>query len=79
MSAFQSPALRRLLLVPVVLLVSGLTARLQAQVAPAVGIRQNTPAVHAFTNARIVTAPGKVIESGTLVIRDGIIERVGAA
>ncbi len=37
-----------------------------------------TPRVHAFTNARIVTAPGRVIASGTLVIRDGVIEAVGA-
>ena len=49
------------------------------QVKPAVGIHQNTPSVHAFTNARIVTAPGKVIEKGTLVIRDGTIVAVGAS
>ncbi|MEM8933078.1 MAG: amidohydrolase, partial [Acidobacteriota bacterium] len=36
------------------------------------------PGVHALTGARIVTAPGQVIESGTLVVRDGIIEAVGA-
>ncbi len=45
---------------------------------PAEGIRKNTPAVHALTNARIVQAPGKVIEKGTLVIRDGVIQAVGA-
>jgi imidazolonepropionase-like amidohydrolase len=49
-----------------------------AQTEPPVGIRQNTPAVHAFINARIVTAPGKVIEKGTVVIRDGVISAVGA-
>ncbi len=48
-----------------------------AQTAPTVGLRNNTPAVHAFTNARIVVAPGKVISGGTLVIRDGVIEAVG--
>ncbi|MBI1803394.1 MAG: amidohydrolase family protein [Ignavibacteriae bacterium] len=47
------------------------------QIRPAVGIRQNTPSVHAFTNTRIVIAPGKVIERGTLVIRDGVITAVG--
>lgn len=36
------------------------------------------PGVHALTGARIVQAPGQVIESGTLVIRDGLIEAVGA-
>ncbi len=48
-----------------------------AQTAPTVGLRDNTPAVHAFTNARIVVAPGKVIANGTLVVRNGVIEAVG--
>jgi imidazolonepropionase-like amidohydrolase len=46
-------------------------------VAPPTGLRQNTPSVHALTNARIVTAPGKLIERGTVVVRDGLIESVG--
>lgn len=49
----------------------------QAQIEPTTGLRDNTPAVHAFVNARIVTAPGRIIEKGTLVIRDGVIETVG--
>jgi hypothetical protein len=36
------------------------------------------PRVYAITDARIVTAPGKTIDSGTLVIRDDTIEAVGA-
>ncbi len=32
---------------------------------------------YALENARVVQAPGQVIESGTVVIRDGLIERVG--
>lgn len=48
------------------------------QTAPAEGIRKNTPTVHAFTNTRIVPLPGKMIEKGTLVIRDGVIQAVGA-
>ncbi len=39
----------------------------------------NTPRVHALTNVRIVQSPGVVIENGTVVIRDGIIEAVGAS
>jgi hypothetical protein len=35
------------------------------------------PRIHAITGARIVTAPGKVIESGTIVLRDGLVEAVG--
>lgn len=36
------------------------------------------PQVHALTNARIVQGPGRVLESGTLVLRGGVIEAVGA-
>jgi imidazolonepropionase-like amidohydrolase len=39
----------------------------------------HTPRVHALTGARIVQAPGRVIEHGTVVIRDGVIEAVGAS
>ena len=36
------------------------------------------PEVHALTGVRIVTAPGQVVESGTVVLRDGMIEAAGA-
>ena len=45
---------------------------------PPPGIRENTPRVQAFVHARIVVAPGRVIEQGTLVARDGVIAAVGA-
>ena len=45
---------------------------------PAQGLRDNTPKVHALSGGRIVIAPGRVVEMGTLVIRDGVIARVGA-
>ena len=35
------------------------------------------PAI-ALTNAKVVTSPGDVIESGTVVCRNGLIESVGA-
>ncbi|MFW5815569.1 MAG: amidohydrolase family protein [Wenzhouxiangella sp.] len=41
-------------------------------------LRQPAPDAHALVGVRIVAAPGQVIESGTIVIRDGIIEAVGA-
>lgn len=41
-------------------------------------LRQPSPNVHAIVDVRIVTEPGEIIESGTVVIRDGIIEAVGA-
>ena len=34
--------------------------------------------VYAITNARIVTVSDKTIERGTVVVRDGLIESVGA-
>ncbi len=48
-----------------------------AQTAPTIGLRSNTPTVHAFINARIIVAPGKTIPNGILVIRHGVIEAVG--
>jgi len=48
-----------------------------AQTTPVEGMKENTPRVHAFTNATIITEPGRVISEGTLVIRNGVIESVG--
>src|SRR6187399_1693987 len=45
---------------------------------PVIGLAQNTPAVFALTNVRIVPEPGRVIEKGTIVVRDGVIETAGA-
>ena len=45
---------------------------------PVQGLRDHTPAVYGLTNARIVPEPGKLIEKGTIVIRDGVIVAVGA-
>jgi len=36
------------------------------------------PRIFAITDVRIVTAPGQVINKGTVVLRDGLIEAVGA-
>jgi hypothetical protein len=36
------------------------------------------PRIYAITGGTIVPAPGEQIESGTIVIRDGLIESVGA-
>ncbi|MDI4631663.1 amidohydrolase family protein [Pelomonas sp. V22] len=42
------------------------------------GLRDNTPRWHALTEARLVLAPGKVIERGTVVLKDGQIVAAGA-
>jgi imidazolonepropionase-like amidohydrolase len=50
----------------------------RAQTAPTVGLRDNTPGIHALTGARVVVGPGTVLENATVVIRDGVIHAVGA-
>lgn len=45
---------------------------------PPMGLRDKTPAVHAIVGARLVIAPGQVLESGTLLVQDGVIVAVGA-
>ena len=42
------------------------------------GLRDNTPRWHAITGARIVVSPDKIIDKGTLVMRDGVVVAVGA-
>lgn len=44
---------------------------------PAAGLREGSHSAHAFTDARIVVAPGQVIERGTLVVRDGVVVACG--
>jgi imidazolonepropionase-like amidohydrolase len=41
------------------------------------GLRDNTPRLHALTGARLVIAPDRIVENGTVVIRDGIIVAAG--
>lgn len=43
-----------------------------------IGARAEAPHIYAIKGARIVTAAGAPIPSGTLVIRNGVIEAVGA-
>jgi len=40
--------------------------------------RAERPRVYAITGGKIVTAPGQIIENGTVVLREGLIEAVGA-
>ena len=55
-----------------------LTAIARENAVPVEGLHQNTPRVHALANAKIVVSPTKTLENGTIVIRDGLIESVGA-
>ncbi len=54
------------------------TAFAQQYTKPVEGLRDNPPKVFAFTNVKIVQAPGKVIDKGIVIVRNGIIEAVGA-
>ena len=60
------------------LVLTGTTAA-QQRTTPAFGLHENTPRVHAFTGANVVVSPGTTLEGGTVIVRDGIIETVGAA
>jgi N-acetylglucosamine-6-phosphate deacetylase len=62
---------------PAMVFISGHVPAAPPTTAPVEGLRQNTPAVHALVNVRIVPEPGKVIEKGTIVVRDGVIEAAG--
>jgi imidazolonepropionase-like amidohydrolase len=42
------------------------------------GLRDNTPRWHAITQATLVLAPGRVVDNGTLVMKDGVIVAAGA-
>ncbi len=59
-------------------MVAAISSSAQVTTAPKQGIRENDPRLHALTNARIITAPGKTIEKGTILVRDGVIVAVGA-
>ena len=75
---FPSPSLRSRCLGASLVCIA-LSASAQVTTAPKQGIRENDPRLHALTNARVITAPGKVIDKGTIVIRDGVIVDVGPA
>lgn len=47
--------------------------------APVSPLAAQVPQVHALTGVRIVVSPGRTVESGTVVLRDGVIGAVGAA
>jgi hypothetical protein len=46
--------------------------------APVEGLRDASPRVHALVGARDANAPGQIIGNGAVVVRDGVIEAVGA-
>ncbi|HSK21303.1 MAG TPA: amidohydrolase family protein [Longimicrobiales bacterium] len=68
----------RLSLLVLLMLVPGDVWSQQAtRTEPVTALRDNAPGVHAFTGARIVVSPGRVLDNATLVVRNGVIEAVG--
>ncbi|WP_457392327.1 amidohydrolase family protein [Roseateles sp. P5_E1] len=67
----------RLLPVSLLALLTGLTQAQQPSEIPQ-GLRDATPRWHALTGARLVLAPGQIVENGTLVMKDAVIVAVGA-
>lgn len=59
------------------LLPMGTAAQQTTRTQPVEGMRDNTTTHHALVGARVVTAPGQVLDGATVVIRDGIIQAVG--
>ena len=51
---------------------------LYAQIEPPQGLVENAPSVWALQNARIHLSSSNILENGTILIRDGLIENVGA-
>jgi N-acetylglucosamine-6-phosphate deacetylase len=45
---------------------------------PVEGLQQQAPATFVITADRLVVRPGQVLEKGSLLIRDGVVEAVGA-
>ncbi|MCH2474317.1 MAG: amidohydrolase family protein [Gemmatimonadetes bacterium] len=59
------------------LLTGGVEAQQATRTEPVTGIRDNGTGFHALVGARVVTAPGQVLDGATIVIRNGLIQRVG--
>jgi imidazolonepropionase-like amidohydrolase len=55
-----------------------LEAQQATRTEPVTGLRANATGFHALVGARVVTAPGQVLDNATIVIRNGLITAVGA-
>jgi imidazolonepropionase-like amidohydrolase len=60
-----------------VLFATALDAQQSSRTEPVTALRDNGSGYHALVGARVVTAPGQVIENATIVINNGLIVSVG--
>jgi len=67
----------RSLLSLAVLSVSTLGAQQSSRTEPVAGLRANATGYHALVGARVVTAPGQLLDNATIVIRNGVVTAVG--
>ncbi len=56
---------------------SALGAQQTSRTEPVTALRDNSSGFHALVGARVVTAPGQVLETATIVVRNGLIVAVG--
>jgi len=68
----------RLFLGVTALAAATLEAQQSSRTQPVTGLRENATGFHALVGARVVTAPGQVVDNATIVIRNGVISAVGA-
>jgi len=67
----------RLLLISVISCFLSLSGWSQVTTFPVEGLRENTPRLHILRGADVWIRSDKKIESGVIVLRDGLIEKVG--
>jgi imidazolonepropionase-like amidohydrolase len=60
------------------LVAAALPAQQSSRTEPVTGLRDNSSGYHALVGARVVTAPGQVLDNATIVIRNGLIVSVAA-
>ena len=68
----------RILLGLTALAAGSLEAQQSSRTEPVTGLRDNSTGYHALVGARVVTAPGQVLNNATIVVRNGLITAVGA-
>jgi imidazolonepropionase-like amidohydrolase len=73
----HSAGLAAIVILGLALALSGLTSSLPAQTTPSFGIRDKTPELKAFQNARIVVSPQVTIDSAVMIVDNGHVVAVG--